>query len=135
MRSMGSCDRLRWSASPLFMLLAAAALLGSCGSDRPPEPASPGDVSLRRTRDGRLSVHLLNAAGMPLPDRHGFTDFIPPIEDITLTVKTGERPETVTWVPDGGRLEWRWNDGRLTVAVSELGIHGVLVVGMGPARP
>ena len=93
------------------------------------------DVALRRTRDGRLSVHLLNTAGMPLPDRHGFTDFIPPLEDITLTLKVGERPESVTWVPDGGRLDWSWHDGRLTVTVPKLEVHGVVVVGTRPARP
>jgi hypothetical protein len=63
------------------------------------------DVSLRTTRDGRLSVHLLNTAGMPLPDRYGFTDFIPPLEDIRLTIKTAARPKSVTWVPDGGALD------------------------------
>jgi len=106
-----------------------------------PEPAvtvdgPPGlDVSLRRTRDGRLSVHLLNTAGMPLPDRYVFTDFIPPVEGIKLTVATEARPSSVTWVPDGGPLDWSWTDGRLTVTVPRLGIHGVVVIGRSPARP
>jgi hypothetical protein len=86
------------------------------------------DVSLRTTRDGKLSVHLLNTAGMPLPDRYGFTDFIPPLENIKLTVKTPARPSSVTWVPDGGRLDWSWADGRLTVTVPDLKIHGVVIV-------
>jgi hypothetical protein len=85
------------------------------------------DVALRRTPDGRLSVHLLNTAGMPLPDRYGFTDFIPPLEGITLTVKSAKRPASVTWIPDGGRLDWRWNDGLLKVIVPRLRIHGVVV--------
>jgi len=86
------------------------------------------DVSLRTTRDGKLSVHLLNTAGMPLPDRYGFTDFIPPLEDIRLTIKTQARPKSVTWVPDGGTLDWSWTDGRLTVTVPKLKIHGVLII-------
>lgn len=86
------------------------------------------DVSLRTTRDGKLSVHLLNTAGMPLPDRYGFTDFIPPLEDIRLTIKTPARPKSVTWVPDGGTLDWSWTDGRLTVTVPKLKIHGVLII-------
>jgi len=85
------------------------------------------DVALRRTRDGRLSVHLLNTTGMPLPDRYGFTDFIPPIENIRLAIRTEARPKTVTWAPDGGRLDWSWADGRLKVTVPKLGIHGVIV--------
>jgi hypothetical protein len=86
------------------------------------------DVSLRTTRDGKLSVHLLNTAGMPLPDRYGFTDFIPPLEDIRLTIKTAARPKSVTWVPDGGALDWSWNDGRLSMTVPKLKIHGVVVI-------
>jgi hypothetical protein len=93
------------------------------GVDGPPTL----DVSLRKTPDGRLSVHLLNTAGMPLPDRYGFTDFIPPLEGITLTIRTEARPRSVTWVPDGGRLEWSWAEGRLKVAVPKLKIHGAVV--------
>jgi hypothetical protein len=85
------------------------------------------DVALRTTRDGKLSVHLLNTAGMPLPDRYGFTDFIPPLENIRLSIKTAARPKSVTWVPDGGVLDWSWTDGRLTVTVPKLKIHGVVV--------
>ncbi|NTV80053.1 MAG: hypothetical protein HGA24_01330 [Candidatus Aminicenantes bacterium] len=85
------------------------------------------DVSLRKTPDGRLSVHLLNTTGIPLPDRYVFTDFIPPLEDIRLAVRTPARPKSVTWVPDGGTLDWSWADGLLKVTVPELKIHGVLV--------
>jgi hypothetical protein len=33
----------------------------------------------------------------------------------------------VTWVPDGGTLDWSWADGLLKVTVPKLKIHGVLV--------
>jgi hypothetical protein len=93
------------------------------------------DVALRRTGDGRLAVHLLNTAGMPLPDRNGFTDFIPPLEDIALTVRTAAKPASVSWVPDGGRLDWSWAEGRLKVVVPKLRVHGVLVIDVRPPRP
>ena len=86
------------------------------------------DVALRKTPDGRLSAHLLNTAGMPLPDRYGFTDFTPPLEHITLTIRTARRPASVAWVPDGGRLDWSWSDGWLKVTVPRLAIHGAIVV-------
>ncbi|MGA2532563.1 MAG: beta-galactosidase trimerization domain-containing protein [Candidatus Aminicenantales bacterium] len=86
------------------------------------------DISLRTTRDGKLTIHLLNTANMPLPDRYGFTDFIPPLENIRLTVKTDAKPKSVTWVPDGGPLDWSWSGGRLTVTVPRLHIHGVVVM-------
>ncbi len=90
----------------------------------------PGlDISLRTTRDGRLSVHLLNTTGLPLPDRYGFTDFIPPLRDIEVTVRTPVRPVSVDWAPEGGRLDWSWADGLLRVTVPELEVHGVVVIG------
>jgi hypothetical protein len=99
-----------------------------------PDPAvlvegpSTLDVALRRTADGRLSVHLLNTSGLPIPDRYGFTDAIPPLENIGVTLRLPARPSAVSWVPDGGRLKWSWSDGLLRVTVPRLAIHGVLVV-------
>ena len=86
------------------------------------------DVALRRTHDDRLCVHLLNAAGVPLPDRYNFIDFVPAVEKIRVQVAFPFKPGKVTWVPDGGRLDWSWNDGRLTVTIPRLHIHGVLVI-------
>ena len=108
--------------------------IGSLTAELFPDPAVAVDgpptldIALRRTSDGRLSVHLLNTAGMPLPDRYGFTDSIPPVDGIRLTVRTSARPRSVTWVPEGGRLDWSWSDGRLEVTVPRLAIHGVVVV-------
>ena len=85
------------------------------------------DVSLRRTKDGRLAVHLLNKTGMPLPDRYNFTDFIPAVENIRVAVAC-PKPRTVAWVPDGGKLDWSWKDGWLSVTLPRLQIHGAVVV-------
>jgi hypothetical protein len=108
--------------------------IGGLAADLFPDPGikiegpSCIDVALRRTRDGKLSVHLLNTANVPLPDRYSFTDFIPPLENIWLTIGTSAKPKSVTWVPDGGRLPWSWSDGRLAVTVPRLKIHGVIVI-------
>jgi len=107
--------------------------IGGLAAELFPEPAvtveGPPtlDIALRRTGDGRLAVHLLDTAGMPLPDRYGFTDFIPPLEGIELAIRTAGRPVSVSWVPDGGRLDWSWADGLLKVTVPKLRIHGAIV--------
>jgi hypothetical protein len=116
-------------------------LIGGLARELFPDPAvdvsgpPTVDVALRRTPDGRLSVHLLNTTGMPFPDRYGFTDLIPTLEAITVTVKTEKRPGLVTWAPEGGRLDWSWSEGRLKVTIPRLKIHGVLVIGGSTARP
>jgi hypothetical protein len=87
------------------------------------------EVSLRRTRDGKLAVHLLNTANRPLPDRFGFTDHIPSLENIHLIIQTPSKPHSVTWVPDGGKLVWLWQNGHdLAVTVPKLRIHGVVIL-------
>ena len=107
--------------------------IGNITAELSPDPSvmvegpSTIDVALRKTADGRLSIHLLNTAGMPLPDRYGFTDAIPALEDIALTVRTAARPASVSWAPDGGRLMWSWSDGLMKVTIPNLRIHGVIV--------
>jgi hypothetical protein len=92
------------------------------------------DVALRRTADGRLAVHLLNTAGLPIPERYDFADAIPPLEDIAVTVKTDARPRDVIWMPGGGRLDWSWADGLLKLTLPGLEIHGVVVIQDGPTK-
>ncbi|HSV72308.1 MAG TPA: alpha-amylase family protein [Chthonomonadales bacterium] len=90
-------------------------------------PASV-EASLRRTPQGKLSLHLLNCTGMQVADRYLYTNDIPPVGPLTVKLRVAERPKAVRWVPDGGRLRWRWASGELTVTVPRLAIHGVLVV-------
>jgi hypothetical protein len=85
-------------------------------------------VALRRTADGRLSVHLLNTAGMPLGERHTMTDFVPPVGPIQVRLKVPQRPKQVVWVPGGEPPKWSWDGGRLSVTVPTVEIHGIVVV-------
>jgi hypothetical protein len=43
-------------------------------------------------------------------------------------MKLAAKPKSVKLVPDGGRMRWTWNDGRLTVTIPQIYIHSVLVV-------
>jgi hypothetical protein len=108
--------------------------IGSIVADLFPKPAvsveGPAfvDVSLRRTRDGRLSLHFLNRTNLPMPDRYDFTDFIPPIGPLRVSLDCPARPKSVTLLPGGFPLEWTWEDGRLKAIVPRVEIHDILVV-------
>lgn len=86
------------------------------------------DIALRRSQSGKLTLHLLNRAGAPTSERYGVTDFIPTVGPITARIRVPEKPKNVTWVPDGGKLEWSWKSGILTVKVNSLHVHGVIVI-------
>lgn len=109
-------------------------LIGNLVNELFPEPAvrleAPPcvDVALRRTRDGKLSVHLLNLAGVQRADRFLHTDFVPSVGPIAVRVNTPQKPAGVRWVPDGGELKWTWENGVLSVTVPSLHVHGVLLL-------
>jgi hypothetical protein len=86
------------------------------------------DIALRRTPDGKLSVHLMNRLNTPVSNQYGIIDFIPSIGPIQLKMRVPDRPRAIRWVPDSQELNWSWADGMLTVNVPTLHVHGVLVV-------
>lgn len=87
------------------------------------------DIALRRTRDGRLSLHFLNLAKV----QRGQTEF-PPMDPYPATgpfavrLRTPHKPAAAHWEPEGQKVAWTWRDGLLTATVPGLEIHGVLVV-------
>ncbi len=86
------------------------------------------DLALRRTADGRLSLHLLNRSGFPVPDRYNFIDSIPPIGPIQVGLKLEQKPKAVFWYPEGRKLGWKWRKGRLDIKIPSLHIHGILTI-------
>lgn len=88
------------------------------------------DIALRRTNDGKLSIHLLNRANVPNSDQYGAIDFVPPVGPIRVQMKVAEQPKSVEWIPDGGHLKWSWADGTLSATIPSVHVHGVVVVDM-----
>ena len=86
------------------------------------------DIALRKTKDGRPSLHLLNRSSMPLPDRYNFTDFIPALGPVQVKMKIAAKPQKVTLVPEETPVTWEWKDGRLTATIPRVHIHSVLVI-------
>jgi len=86
------------------------------------------DVALRSTADGRLSVHLLNRAGLPLPDRFNFSDYIPPVGPVTVEIRTDKKPGKVFLAPGNAELKWEWDGKTARVEVPKVAIHEIVVV-------
>jgi hypothetical protein len=110
-------------------------LVGAVMREAFPQPAVEADapatvdLALRRTRDGRLSVHFLNLAMV----QRGETDFppldpYPAVGPFALRLHTPQKPVAVRWEPEGREVQWAWHDGILTATVPGLQIHGALVV-------
>jgi hypothetical protein len=86
------------------------------------------DLALRRARDGRLSLHLLNVAGAQRAERFLGVDFVPAVGPIAVELRLPRKPAGVRWLPDGGPVSWSWKGGTLSATVPRLHVHGVLVV-------
>jgi hypothetical protein len=93
--------------------------------DAPPQV----DLSLRRARDGRLCVHLLDLSTAQRAEQYLAAEYAPTIGPIEVRVRLNEEPGAVTWEPGGEALEWGYENGVLTATVPALHVHGAVVVG------
>ncbi|MCU0873087.1 MAG: beta-galactosidase trimerization domain-containing protein [Pirellulaceae bacterium] len=87
------------------------------------------DLALRRTRDGKLSVHLLNLATV----QRGETEFpvmdpYPATGPLAVRLRVPQQPAAVRWEPEGPDIQWSWHDGMLTATVPSVSIHGALII-------
>lgn len=86
------------------------------------------DVALRRTAQGKLSVHLLNLTNAQRADRFQHVETIPPVGPLTVRIACEQKPRSIRWVPGSTKPRWTWAEGTAIVTVPKLAIHGVLVV-------
>lgn len=110
------------------------ALIGDAAREVFPNPAveieGPAcvDIALKRTADGRLSLHLLNTMNMQDSDRRIAFDYVPGIRNIKVKLSAKDKPKDVVWMPTGDKLKWEWRDGVLYTTIPELSIHGAIVL-------
>lgn len=85
------------------------------------------DVSLRRTAEGKLSVHLVNTSGPHQAEP--FVEKIDPVGPLTVRVKTGTAPSKVVIQPDGKEVSFTYGeDGFTVVELDQIGIYDILVL-------
>jgi len=86
------------------------------------------EVTLRR-KGNKLLLHLLNwGAGHPLSPRNHAVEDIPPVGPIRITLPLARKPEAVSLAPEKSNLVWNWQSGSLSVEISSLQLHNILVV-------
>lgn len=85
------------------------------------------DASLM-TKDGRLSVNLLNTAGEHGDIQVRTFDVIPPVRDITVNLRLDKEPVSVTLQPGNRKANSCYSNGILTVQIEKLDLHKVIVI-------
>ena len=83
------------------------------------------DLSLRRTREGTLVLHLMNTMNMPVGNTRKFTDEIPFSGEIKIRLRCA-RPQKVVQLPENEGLHFTWKEGWVTVVSKGVRIHGAL---------
>jgi hypothetical protein len=91
--------------------------------------APPSLEVVTRSQGGKLAINLINrgAGEMTSPRRVQFDD-LPPVTDVTITVRQPERPLSVTLEPSADPVPWTWTNGMMSIQVPVIRIHDIVVV-------
>jgi hypothetical protein len=89
--------------------------------------ATDVDVSPRML-NGRLSIHLVNTSGPHANAPDGGITRIEPVGPLTVSIRLGQAPKSITIQPEGKPLDVMWADGQATVTVPQLDLYSILVV-------
>jgi hypothetical protein len=79
-------------------------------------------------KNGRLMLQIINANGSHTDASCMSEDTIPPLVDLTLSVKTENKDARVILHPEGRELECRYENGRMYFTVDRVDIHSVAEV-------
>jgi hypothetical protein len=87
------------------------------------------DIILTK-KDGREYIHLVNTAGETRAERVKTCDDIPPLYNIKIEYKCGQKPKTVTLLPENKPLRFTYNEkaGKLKFTVKRIEIHSAVEV-------
>lgn len=79
-------------------------------------------------KNGRLYVQLINANGGHASLSAATEDFIPPVVDVTLSIKWDAAPEKVILQPEGRELLFEYRDGCVFVNIDRVDIHDIVEI-------
>ena len=73
-------------------------------------------------------LQLVNAGGSHADPLSATDDYIPPVLDAVLSVRSEKCPERIVLQPEGRELEFEYSEGRAYVRVNRVDIHSVLQI-------
>ncbi|MBO4429145.1 MAG: alpha-L-fucosidase [Clostridia bacterium] len=79
-------------------------------------------------KNGALNVNLINVSGPHTDAKYANYDEILPIYDIGLSIEYPKAPTSVTEMPSGRKLKYKYENGRVALTLDKLDIHTVIVI-------
>ena len=79
-------------------------------------------------KDGRTFIQLVNANGSHSSRETATEDLIPPVVDITLTIRCEKMPSRLILRPSGESLDYSYDSGTATVSIGRVGMHEIIEI-------
>jgi hypothetical protein len=84
------------------------------------------DVTVNR-KDGRLCINLVNTAGPHADENTYVFDEVSPVGPLTIKLRLGHRPKSLTVRPAGKKLRFTYSKGVTQAVLPRLDIYDIVV--------
>jgi Alpha-L-fucosidase len=82
-----------------------------------------------RKQQDKLIINLINrGSGASLAPERFMVEEVPPVRDVGVKVRITDKPGRVYAVPEDKDLKYEYQDGMLTINVSQVHIHSIIVI-------
>ena len=86
----------------------------------------PLDVSIRKTKDNRLTFHLVNVSGNH--ESAGILEQISPVNNIETSLRLEQKPQRIMLEPSGTKLDFTWDGSQAKFTIPSVPIYEIIVV-------
>ena len=78
--------------------------------------------------DNKLAISLINTGGRHADPQVFTYDEVPPLTNLTVTIRTAKKPKRIVQQPENKPLPFTYAKGMATLTIPELVLHSILVV-------
>lgn len=86
----------------------------------------PLDVSIRKTSNGQMSIHLVNVSGPH--EQAGIIESITPVEDVKVYLNLDAKIQNIHLEPSGTPIDYTQQDNRIKLVIPSIPIYEILVI-------